>query len=49
MKKAEKEGKEHRGLKKIEPDNNKADKHIEKAQHKIEQENRELIFRLLSL
>jgi len=33
--KAEKEGKEHRGLKEVYPDEKKADKHIEKANHNL--------------
>lgn len=33
IQKAKKEGKEHRGLKEIEPDIEKAQKHIEKAEH----------------
>jgi len=35
LNKAEKEGKEHRGLKKIEPDMNLANKHLEKAIHNL--------------
>lgn len=35
LKKAEKEGEEHRGLKKIPPDLNKANKHVEKAIHNL--------------
>src|SRR3989338_6943812 len=35
IKKAKKEGKEHRGLKEVSPDEEKADKHIEKANHNL--------------
>ncbi len=35
LNKAEKEGKDHRGLKKVKPDSKKADKHIQKAQHNL--------------
>ena len=35
IRKAKKEGKEHRGLKEIEPDMKKAQKHIEKANHNL--------------
>lgn len=35
VRKAQKEGKEHRGLQEIEPDIEKAKKHIEKAEHNL--------------
>ena len=35
LKKAEKEGRKHRGLKKIKPSKEEAEKHLEKAEHNI--------------
>ncbi len=36
LKKAEKEGRKHRGLREIKPDQHKADDHIKKAEHNLE-------------